>query len=201
MSQARHTSLSLRTQLTGLDGALRACDPTDYFATARLVQQLDALRTQMEKEQVPELLPACSMALRIAEVVNRDGQVGPKQAMSLIDGVLAQLCQALSVERAPAPAEAAAAEPTQPALPAGAEKTAVRQLKTISNRKLGEIMMQLSLLTPAQVEQALAHQRMTGCRLGEALIQMRVLSREAVESALRVQGVRRADRDDPWGHR
>jgi hypothetical protein len=72
------------------------------------------------------------------------------------------------------------------------------QLRMVSNRKLGELLVQMSLLTPTQVEQALAHQRMTGCRLGEALIQLKLLPKNTVESALRMQGSRRNFSGDPW---
>ena len=206
MAQARHTSLSLRTQLAGLTAAVHACDSTDYFATTRLAQQLSTLRTQLEKDQIGELAPMCDVAIRIAEVVSRDGQIGSKQALELIDSVLAHLCDTLSIERvhtqdvvAPAVSAPIDAAGAPAALPSEGPKVGAPHLKMITNRRLGEIMIQLSMLTPSQVEQALAHQRMTGCRFGEALIQMRMLPRDAVESALRMQGVRRAAPGDAWG--
>jgi hypothetical protein len=91
------------------------------------------------------------------------------------------------------PERAPAAAPTP--VPTGAGQT---QLRMVSNRKLGELLVQMSLLTPTQVEQALAHQRMTGCRLGEALIQLKLLPKNTVESALRMQGSRRNFSGDPW---
>ena len=207
MSQPRHTSLSLRTQLNGLIESLPACDPSDYYSTSRLVQQIGSLRTHLERDQVGELIPACALAFKLAEVLNKDGQLGPKQTLEAIDDVLSLVCESLGIERAKAAAlPTPAAESANPAPPQPAPKPATNAapksaLKLLSNKKLGEMLIQMSLLTPAQVEQALAHQRVTGCRFGEALVQMRILPRETVESALRMQGARRAMNDNPWSAR
>jgi hypothetical protein len=198
MSQTRHTSLSLRTQFTSVATALASCDPADYFATSRLLEQLGALRTQLERDETAELVPYCALAIRLMEVLNKEGQLDARETMSAIDGVLRLMCAPLGIDPPPAAAEL---QPRPPELPTKTSLTPPKDgspsLKLLSHKKLGEMLVQMSLLTPSQVEQALAHQRLTGCRLGEALIQMRILARETVESALRMQGARRTN-DDPW---
>jgi hypothetical protein len=198
MSQTRHTSLSLRTQFTALVASLASCDPADYFATSRLLEQLGAMRTQMERDNAEELLPICSLAIGLMEILNKEGQLGARETMSAIDGVMRLMCGPLGIEQPATHAD------LQPKAPDSTPKTSLPSpkegspsLKLLSHKKLGEMLVQMSLLTPSQVEQALSHQRLTGCRLGEALIQMRILARETVESALRMQGARRAN-EDPW---
>lgn len=204
MSQSRHSSLSLRTQLNGLTSELNRCDPTDAFAAGRIAQQLGSVRNQLEKENLNELVPICSLAVRLADVLNRDGEITPVEARNILEETIKEICGALGFEpEEVASIATAATTPTpkaafpQPAAALG--ETAQRaSLKLVSNRKLGELMVQMSMLTPAQIEQALSHQRMTGCRFGEALVQMRLMPKEAVESALRVQGARKPQKDD-WG--
>ncbi|MCC7014639.1 MAG: hypothetical protein IT454_18910 [Planctomycetes bacterium] len=209
MAQSRHTSLSLRTQLSGLAGAVNSSDPSDFFSVARVVQQLSLVRGLIEKEQVTELVPLCTAAQRLAELLNQDGQIGATDARAVIDQIVVGMCEQLGIERqAPAPsaapevgAQAPVAKPEVGAKepPPALGKTATGpSLKLVSNRKLGDLMVQLSMLTPTQVEQALGHQRMTGCRFGEALVQMRILPKDAVESALRIQSARKAQ-GDGWG--
>ena len=83
----------------------------------------------------------------------------------------------------------------------GPNKLPNRGLQLASAKKLGELMVQLSMLTPAQVEAALAEQRISGCRFGEALIQLRMLPREAVENAIRAQRSRAGWAQDNWDQR
>ena len=68
-------------------------------------------------------------------------------------------------------------------------------------QRLGELLVSMTMLTPAQVEEAVLVQRATGQRLGEALLQMRLLTPDMLESALRVQKTKRATpaaRADHW---
>jgi hypothetical protein len=219
MPRTHHTSLSLRTHLNGVVAAISSCDPADFFSTSRVVQQLTDLRSQAERDRAQAVLPLCTVALHFAEALNREPQLSPKAAKDLLAEMLAAVCTTLGVETEGAPTgdgelpqlpagtvpEAAPAGSTKTAgdarapMPVSSGTTAKRPgLKLVSNKRLGEMLVQMSLLTPTQVEQALNHQRVTGCRLGEALIQMRILTRETIESALRMQGARRATTDNPW---
>jgi hypothetical protein len=68
-------------------------------------------------------------------------------------------------------------------------------------QRLGELLVNMTMLTPEQVEEAVKVQRATGQRLGEALLQMRLLTPDMLESALRVQKTKRASgarTQDDW---
>ncbi len=210
----RHTSLSLRTQLSAVAESLEACDAADPYALQRLGQQIVRLRTLMERDQSAEVVPACTLALRVTELLQQSQPIGAKPALEILTGLLGVICGVLGVDgvvdipgekagaatgTASAVAEKAPAK-EPPVARVLARTTKAPSLKLVSSRKLGEMLVQMSLLTPAQVEQALNHQRMSGCRFGEALVQMRILSKEAVESALRMQDARKGP-NGPWSSR
>ncbi|MDH3265128.1 MAG: ATPase, T2SS/T4P/T4SS family, partial [Paracoccaceae bacterium] len=51
-------------------------------------------------------------------------------------------------------------------------------------KRLGEILLQMGLVTPEKIEDALVHSRRTGSRLGEALVDLSMLTEEQVARAL-----------------
>jgi len=51
-------------------------------------------------------------------------------------------------------------------------------------KRLGEILLQMGLVTPEKIEEALTHARRTGSRLGEALVDLNMVSEEQVARAL-----------------
>lgn len=191
MTQPRHTTLSLRTQIASLAAALRGADAGDYFTNDRTSHQLGVLKGQLDRDGFNDVAQYGAVALRIAEMLQESESINRDQALELQRMIVEGIAQSLAVELPVADTATPAAAKTEPL-----QRTA--QLKMVSNRKLGEILIQMSLLTTVQVEQALAHQRMTGCRLGEALIQLRLLPKATIESALRVQGARRQSGSDPW---
>lgn len=226
MVTQRHTSLTLRTQVGVVAESLARCQPNDPFALQRLFQQLLALRASLERDSARELAPACTLAIRVIEQLQQPSpRIEGALAMEIVTGLVGVVCGAIGLEgvvdppsevRAAtgteavdqAPAKAPEKADARPEAKADEKSAAARlsktgrqpSLKLVSSRKLGEMLTQMSLLTPTQVERALNHQRVTGCRFGEALIEMRILTREAVESALRMQDARRGPRG-PWGNR
>src|SRR5688572_3276278 len=206
----RHASLTLRTQVSAVAESLARCEPNDAFALQRLLQQLLSLRALLERDSASDLAPACTLAIRVVDqLLKPDPQIGAALAKEIVTGLVGIVCGAIQLEGVvDPPSEVRAATGTDAPDKAPAKvldkaeggKSAAKQanLKLVSSRKLGEMLTQMSLLTPTQVEKALNHQRMTGCRFGEALIEMRVLTKEAVESALRMQDARRGPKG-PWG--
>lgn len=206
MTQSRHTPLGLRTQLVALANGISSSDAKDYFANERTANQIGSLKVQLERDGFKDVAQQSAVALRIADILQREEQIGPEKARELLALLVQAMATSLGIDL-PVTAQQAAAAPGPDAkaeravaaaptpVPTGAGQT---QLRMVSNRKLGDLLVQMSLLTPTQVEQALAHQRMTGCRLGEALIQLKILPKNTVESALRMQSSRRNISGDPW---
>jgi len=205
MTQSRHTPLGLRTQLVALASGVATSDAKDYFANERTANQIGALKVQLERDGFKDVAQQSFVALRIAEILQHEEQIGPEKARELLALLVQAMATSLGIDLPVGAQQAAAAASsvktersspaTQVAVPTSAGQT---ELRMVSNRKLGELLVQMSLLTPSQVEQAVAHQRMTGCRLGEALVQLKLLPKNTVESALRMQGSRRNFSGDPW---
>lgn len=80
-------------------------------------------------------------------------------------------------------------EPPRPSLARVqlAAPTAPSSLTLRDSRRLGEILVRLSMLDLDQVENALRVQRATGKRLGEALMELKLISPGTLGSALRFQ--------------
>jgi hypothetical protein len=78
------------------------------------------------------------------------------------------------VPRAPQPGPAAAAL-AHSALPA------------VEERLLGEVLVQLGMVTKKQLEQGLVRQRAAEQRIGEALVSLGAATRNQVEDAMAVQ--------------
>lgn len=57
-------------------------------------------------------------------------------------------------------------------------------LRRMARKRIGELLVERALITPAQLEEGLAHQRQTRQRLGVALIQKGFLSEEQLAHAL-----------------
>jgi hypothetical protein len=191
MSPVQHISLSLRSLLQGIAGALPAYDPKNAGSSYHLNEQLKRLSLQLERDHLHAHVPISQVAVRLVEHLSAKGEVSAGDAVAMIEWIVAQLCSSLevSVPRTARELETAPAEPKAPG----------QRLQMVSAKKLGEIMIQLSMLTPSQVERALVHQKATGCRLGEALVELQLVPREAVQTALRIQQVRRGDGGDVWG--
>jgi len=190
MTQPRHTSLTLRTQVVSFVEGLDASDAKDTFASDRFVNQLSTLKAQLDKDGFHEAGVLGAVATRIAEILSHGEGIEGEHAHELLRMLALGIAASVGVE-VDRPKPAKSAETSD----AAAERPALRM---VSSRKLGEILVQMSLLTPQQVEQALAHQRMTGCRLGEALIEMRIVPKTTIDNVLRVQGSRKQSYGDPW---
>jgi hypothetical protein len=177
MARQRHTSLVLRNHLHAINQTLAGGATEDAGIIAQLPAQLGYLRGQLDREKLSDWVPVCTVAVRLSEALVAGAEFGPTELFTLIDSIVADMCKALHVERAEDPQVAAVhAEPTG--------------LKLVSSRRLGEIMVAMSMLNSDQIERALQFQRSRGCRFGEALVELGMLNKDAVMAALRVQEMR-----------
>jgi hypothetical protein len=190
MSSSQHVSLSLRSLLDGLSGTLPQCDPQNETDTAQLIEHLGDLRSTLEKEADGHLAEISGLAIQLVDHLSRNGLVGPKETMDVVDEIVSIVRGRLGLVRAEeADGDASSAEPHRSA-----------SLKLIDGQRLGELLVTLSMLTSEDVERALELQKMTGMLLGEALVEQGVLTKESVQAALRLQSSRRR-RDqglNPW---
>jgi hypothetical protein len=184
----------LTKRLDGIEAYLPGCNPLDANEMALLSRQLMELRSLVESRGTSGAVGICDLAQRVVQHVARHGVVGPREALELVTGLLTEVRGGFR----------AAGEDVelQAELEAMAPVTREIGLQLIDGRKLGEILVSLSMLTPVDVERALKTQKMTGKRFGEALIDLGLLSREAILSALNIQRKRRGSGwSDPWAEK
>lgn len=189
----------LAQRLDRLDADLPGCNPLDSNETAQLARQLMELRSLLEARGAESQVVLCDLAQKVVQIVSRHGVVGPREAMGLVDAMLKDL--RASFGAAPARDEGDDLQRQLEALTGrGGENGTGLQL--VDGRKLGEILVSLSMLTPADVERAVQRQKTSGMRFGEALIDLGLISREAIRSALNIQRRRRGSGwSDPWSER
>lgn len=75
----------------------------------------------------------------------------------------------------------------------GSSDMGATSLRLINHRRLGEILVSLSMVREKDIETALRMQKVTGTRLGEVLVEMGLLNEGQLESAMRLQDSRARD--------
>ena len=184
----------LAQRLDRLDAYLPSCNPLDANEMALLLRQLMELRSLVESRGAEGAVALCDLAQRAVQQVAHHGVVGPREALELVHGLVTEVREGFG--------EAREDPGLQAELDALAPVTREIGLQLIDGRKLGEILVSLSMLTPVDVERALKTQKMTGKRFGEALMDLGLLSREAIHSALNLQRKRRGSGwSDPWAEK
>jgi hypothetical protein len=215
MSNVPQDPQRLREHVLGVVTALSTYDASDSAAFADLHRRLESLTSEAEGAGLDELAPLCRIALRTTELLRRDDRKDSDLALELIESMVRHVSKSIEDSRSEQERREQAKQRVQERVGNEPEphcavqhnkvmlsnKLPNRGLQLASAKKLGELMVQLSMLTPAQVEAALAEQRISGCRFGEALIQLRMLPREAVENAIRAQRSRAGWAQDNWDQR
>lgn len=215
MSNSPQDPQRLREHVLGVVTALSTYDARDTAAFADLHRRLEGLASEAEGAGLDEVAPLCRIALRTTELLRRDDRKDSDLGLELIESMVRHVSKSLEDSRSEQERREESKErfservgtDTGPHCAIQHNKVVLsnkppsRGLQLASAKKLGELMVQLSMLTPAQVEAALAEQRISGCRFGEALIQLRILPREAVENAIRAQRSRAGWAQDGWDQR
>jgi hypothetical protein len=174
------------------------CDPLNSTDLAHIARQLEDLRISLRSEGADLEEALCGLADRVLELVGRHGHIGGRQALDLILEIVEQVRTAVGgePEDADASADLDAVEEDPLAVLRGGSTLGLR---LIDQRRLGEILVSLSMLSQEQVERALRHQKVSGRRFGETLVELGFLSEAAVDTALRLQARRTTGGPpEPW---
>lgn len=171
-------------------------DPLNSTDLAQIARQLEDLRISLRSEGADLEEALCGLADRVLELVGRHGYIGGRQALDLILEIVEQVRTAVGGN----PDDDLGTEPdaleNEPLAALGRSNLGLR---LIDQRRLGEILVSLSMLSQEQVERALRHQKVSGRRFGETLVELGFLSEAAVDTALRLQMRRLAGGPpEPW---
>jgi len=179
MTSSHHVSLPLQSILDELKFTIPECDPQDVDQTNTLMRRLGELRNTLEKEKSGPLSDVCGVALLMVDMLSRNGLVGPKESMDVVEGIVGVVRSGLGLpnEKPEAKEREAESNPTP--------------LKLVDSQRLGELLVTLSMLKSEDVEAALKLQKMSGMLLGEALVEHGKVTKESIQAALRLQSTRR----------
>ncbi|HVS17463.1 MAG TPA: hypothetical protein VMT18_02600 [Planctomycetota bacterium] len=190
-------SLQLAKQLAEF---IPGCNPLDTNDLRQILRGVGALRGTLRADQAELEDYLCGLAERMVELIERHGHIAGRQALSLVVEILTQVATSMGAElQAAAQQDTARPEPvgevgdSAPLPGPGLLDTRVG-LRMMDQRKLGEILVSLSMLTPTQVESALRHQKASGKRFGESLVELGYIKKSALDASLRMQ---RRQKDGP----
>jgi hypothetical protein len=169
------------------------CNPMDTSDLCQVLREVGALRGNLRADHAEVEDYLCSLAERLVEIVT-------------------QVAGSMSSELQAAASDAAAAAAGKPSSSsdAGAESGAESDgmsmmqstrvgLRLMDQRKLGEILVSLSMLNPEQLERTLKHQKSSGKRFGESLVELGYINKAALEATLRMQRKQKEGRPNlPW---
>jgi hypothetical protein len=179
MTSSHHVSLPLQSILDELQFTIPECDPQDVDQTTTLMRRLGELRTTLEKEKSGPLSDVCGVALMMVDMLSRNGLVGPKESMDVVEDIVGVVRTGLGL-----PKQKEQPKPSEP-------KGNHTPLKLVDSQRLGELLVTLSMLKSEDVEAALKLQKMSGMLLGEALVEQGKVTKESIQAALRFQSTRR----------
>jgi len=190
MKTPEHISLPLAKLLDRLSNSLSTCDPENSEAMTRITHDLGELRAGLEHEHTEHLSDIAGLALRLVDDLANHGLVGPRETLEVVEQAIDAVRSRLGL----------AAHDSATAKVPGKGTPQSTHLALLDGKRIGELLVTLSMLSPEDVERALTLQKQTGMLLGEALVELKILNRGAVESALRLQSARRRRnlQDDPW---
>ncbi len=184
------------------------CNPLDTTDLAQILREVGALRGNLRADQAEVEDYLCSLAERLVEMIERHGHIAGRQALSLVVEIVSQIAASMSSELQAAASDAASAAQggasSARSTAAGEGPTAARALgdtrvglRLMDQRKLGEILVSLSMLNPEQVERTLKYQKSNGKRFGESLVELGYINKAALEASLRMQRKQKDGRPNP----
>jgi len=184
-------SLQLAKQLAEF---IPGCNPLETTDLCQVLREVGALRGNLRADEAEVEDYLCSVAERMVELIERHGHIGGRQALSLVVEILTHIASSMGAELQAAASQASTQlESDGGRAPAGAADeppslaTTRVGLRLMDQRKLGEILVSLSMLTPDQVETAVRHQKSSGKRFGESLVELGYIKKAALDAALRMQ--------------
>lgn len=186
------------------------CNPLDTSDLCHVLREVGALRGNLRADHAEVEDYLCSLAERLVELIERHGHISGRQALSIVVEIVSQVAGSMSSELQAAASDAAAAAAAKPAAAsesrqeAGSEGGATSVLNStrvglrlMDQRKLGEILVSLSMLNQEQVERTLKYQKSNGKRFGESLVELGYINKAALEAALRMQRKQKDSRPSP----
>lgn len=198
-------SLQIAKQLADF---IPGCNPLDTNDLCQILREVGALRGNLRADAAEVEDYLCGLAERMVEMIERHGHIAGRQAFSIVVDILEQVAASMSAELQSAAADAMTRSEGEPARRAPLQSAEESEsavdlsssgvgLRLMDQRKLGEILVSLSMLTPSQVESALRHQKSSGMRFGESLVELGLIKKNALEATLRIQRRQSSSRSSP----
>jgi hypothetical protein len=173
---------------------IESSDSTDPRAQGALHERIQRLRSQLDRAR-GEHAAYLDCAAELVQYLVHMGRMGPDQILRIAASLVRKVEDGFESQGAPSAARATHARPSgSPAGRGGSVPLSALpgpgvqpDLASVEERLLGEVMLQLGMVTKKQLEQGLVLQRATDQRIGEALVSLGAATWGQVEQAMAVQ--------------
>ena len=187
----------MQPEVRRLAADIESSDSTDPRAQGALHERIQRLRSRLDRAR-GEHAAYLDCAAELVQYLVHMGRMGPDQVLRIAASLVRKVEDGFESQGAPSAARAAPARPSGSgagrggsvplsALPGPGGPGAEPDLASVEERLLGEVMLQLGMVTKKQLEQGLVLQRATDERIGEALVSLGAATWGQVEQAMAVQ--------------
>jgi hypothetical protein len=161
-----------------------------------------AVQAEVNATLQPGLAALCVVGCLVLESSSEGHELSPGTLDKALSEILTALKRAATfIVQAPLSIANPGTRIATAAIEGASSKEAALRLSLKDGKRLGEILLQRSLITKVDLERALRFQTEHGLKLGQALVQMELISDKALEVVLRSQTRERGLGGDLWATR
>ena len=169
--------------LERLNAEIAGADPNDSQAQTVIFERIVQLRNEMDRAHASDLAAYLDSAACLTDYLVQIGGMTPEDVKLIVSRLVRKVTDAFEN---PGQVSATASLPAQ-----GTEMTAdqVQELIDcqVDQDLLGEIMVQMHLVTRKSLDRALVTQRATDMRIGEALVSIQACTWDQVNQGIAAQ--------------
>ena len=169
--------------LERLNAEIAGADPHDSHAQMVIFERIVQLRNEMERAHASDLAAYLDSAACLTDYLVQIGGMTPEDVKDIVSRLVKKVTGAF--ENPSLDSGAVSAQPPAPEL--SPEQVQEMIDKQVDQDLLGEIMVQMHLVTRKNLDRALVTQRATDMRIGEALISIQACTWEQVNQGMSAQ--------------
>jgi hypothetical protein len=163
-------------------------------------ERFEAVQDNLGHGETPAIAALCTIAMRLLANVSNQTALSVEDQRRVIGDIVAQLAALATWKGVGAenvPELSVSARIARDAIETAADEDAMK-VWVADGKRLGELVVQMSMLTAEQVRLALDVQSQTGARLGATLVELNMISPDMVDQLLKLQKRKRMAHRDVW---
>ena len=169
--------------LERLNAEISGADPHDRQAQTVIFERIVQLRNEMERAHASDLAAYLDSAACLTDYLVQIGGMTPEDVKGIVSRLVRKVTEAFDN-----PSQASDSLSAQPGVPELSPEQVQEMIDTqVDQDLLGEIMVQMHLVTRKNLDRALVTQRATDMRIGEALVSIQACTWDQVNQGMAAQ--------------